>query len=506
MPIIIAVLVFLFLIPTKVHAYFDPLSVANNKYGIHIADTNDLLDVAPLINSTGGDWGYVTLVLPDSDKNTDKWQGVFNSLRRLHLIPIVRLATHVNGDSWVKPSKDDIHDWVIFLNSLNWPIENRYVALFNEPNHAKEWGGELDPEGYAELFTEFSKALRNSSPDYFILPAALDVSAANSVDSMDAAQYLQRMFSNNSALCDQIDGLNSHSYPNPGFSGSPFAIGRGTLKSYIWEESYLNSLGCTKKLPVFITETGWQHSEGKTRIPSLLSPQAVATYITDAAQTVWSDPQIVAVTPFVFSYQDVPFDHFSWKMLGSGELYEHANAYTQIAKVRGKPKQHESYTLEKPLLPVFLVAGSTYEFQSTIHNNGQNILDPREEYAIDVVDTINSVRFPQPYVVPLLEPNDKGTWNVTLSPPLSETSMHIVVRIGRPDDWTQLEEKFIRVVPPPSIHLTIPLGFKYQPSADHIKILIYDAKNTLIHEYNDVSLVKGDTFVKNLTNIIPQQR
>ena len=37
-------------------AISDPLSVPNNRFGIHIADLNDIPDVAPLVNSSGGDW------------------------------------------------------------------------------------------------------------------------------------------------------------------------------------------------------------------------------------------------------------------------------------------------------------------------------------------------------------------------------------------------------------------------------------------------------------------
>ena len=51
----------------QVKAVYDPLGVPNNRYGIHIADLNDISDVAPLVNSNGGDWGYVTLVASDND-------------------------------------------------------------------------------------------------------------------------------------------------------------------------------------------------------------------------------------------------------------------------------------------------------------------------------------------------------------------------------------------------------------------------------------------------------
>jgi len=71
--IITAIIIF-FSFPQPVQATYEPLSVPNNKYGIHIAEMTDLKDAAALVNSQNGDWGYVTLVIQDGDRNTGKWQ------------------------------------------------------------------------------------------------------------------------------------------------------------------------------------------------------------------------------------------------------------------------------------------------------------------------------------------------------------------------------------------------------------------------------------------------
>ena len=86
--------------------FFLPLSVfaanTNNKFGISMAQPNsdEFAKVKELVNSNGGDWGYVTLIIQENDRNKDKWQGIFNQLRNLHLIPIVRLATSPVGENW----------------------------------------------------------------------------------------------------------------------------------------------------------------------------------------------------------------------------------------------------------------------------------------------------------------------------------------------------------------------------------------------------------------------
>src|SRR3989338_6522114 len=126
----------------------DPLSVSNNVFGIHVIDENDLIDAAKLVNGNGGEWGYVTLVIREEDRDTSKWQRIFDKMRELKLIPIVRLATYAEEQNWAKPKAEDVDSWVIFLSSLNWVVKNRYVILFNEPNHSNEWGGTVSPEEY----------------------------------------------------------------------------------------------------------------------------------------------------------------------------------------------------------------------------------------------------------------------------------------------------------------------------------------------------------------------
>ncbi len=335
----ISILLFIFLcliIPGQSLAVYDPLSVPNNKYGIHVADPNDIPKVKNLVNSSGGSWGYVTLVIPQNERNLDIWQPIFNRMKRDHLIPIVRLATRVEESAWVKPSLTDANVWATFLSALPWPTKNRYVILFNEPNHAKEWGSEISPNEYADTLVAFSQALKEKSADFFILPAGLDASAPNGKETMDEELFLRWMLARQPSLAEALDGWTSHSYPNPGFSGSPYASGRGTIRTFEWELRLLGDLGIEKKLPVFITETGWAHN-GNAAAQSRLSPDDVSQYLTVAAETVWNHPQVAAVTPFLFNYQEPLFAMFSWLRLTTREPLAFYRSYQEIAKVNGAP-------------------------------------------------------------------------------------------------------------------------------------------------------------------------
>lgn len=162
-----------------VDAKYDPFITANNKFGIHILNESDIPEASRLVNSNGGSWGYVTLVIREDEKDVGRWEGFFNELKAKRLIPIVRLATKTENGNWAKPGEDSAQTWKEFLDKLPWPISNRYVVVFNEPNHRGEWGGELNPEEYASILDSFVDQFND---DYFVLPAGLDVAAPNSAN------------------------------------------------------------------------------------------------------------------------------------------------------------------------------------------------------------------------------------------------------------------------------------------------------------------------------------
>lgn len=494
----------LLLFPIKVHAIYDPLSMPNNPYGMHIVEYNDIPELPSVINTNGGDWGYVTIVLSDRDHDHGKIQRIFDQMRREHLIPIVRLATRPDGDRWLKPSADNYDKIVTFLSSLNWPIENRYVVLYNEPNHANEWGGDIDPEGYAKTIVDLGKKLKQASTDFFILPAGLDVSAASDSKSLNASDYLKRMVQAQPEFLHTIDGWTSHSYPNPGFSGSPYASGRGTLTSYSWELDQLKATGLTKQLPVFITETGWIHAEGKTTKFGAYSSEAVGKNLEIASQAVWKDPRIAAITPFVYNYQDVPFDNFSWKLLGNTGFYPFVESYKNILKKTGRPQQRESYDFLPQIIPPALVVNSSYTLTSQLNNLGQGIVDDTNGYGLELSSDTGEFGFlsdplpiiepfeKQPVTIHIRTPHATGTYTVTLS--LKHDALKIPLQIIH-----------LQVVPPPSISISTKLVWASSRSATDIKVIIYD-ESTIIHEFHGLSMKSGVIDVPNLTGVIPNKK
>jgi hypothetical protein len=380
--IIITTLILIFTtIATKpVMAVVDPRTSPNNKVGIHIIDESDLPDASQLVNSAGGDYGYVTFVIRSDQRDTNYWQSVFDKLRELHLIPIVRIASSQYDHSWHKLNPDEIDGWVTFLDSLNWIVQNRYVIVGNEPNHAKEWGGELNPEEYSDYFVNLTQKLKNESQDFFVMMAGMDASVPNSSVSMEEENYIQKVIAKNPDILNQIDGLASHSYPNPNFSGSPTDTGRGSLKTYEWEISLLERLGFTRDIPVFVTETGWAHSGFGDS--TYKSPDIIAEYFKTSFESVWNDPKVVAVTPFLLRYKEAPFNMFSWKD-ASGNNFKFFDSVYGLNKVAGYPQQITRGEIIKHITPAIFIGEENKFGYLYIKNTGQSIWKPDQTFIME---------------------------------------------------------------------------------------------------------------------------
>jgi hypothetical protein len=327
-----SILVISFLLfPKSSFAIEDPRSVDNNKFGIHLLFPAEIQKAAELINSSGGDWGYVTVPIQAGDKDLVKWQTFMDDAKRLHVIPIIRLATegdYFNTKVWRKPNFADIVDFANFLNSLEWPTKNRYVLVFNEVNRYDEWGGDANPAEYAQILSYSVTVFKSKSQDFFMIASGMDNAAATVPgQAYNQYDYYRRMNAAFPGIFLQIDGINSHSYPNPAFSQPPSRQNETSIASFRFEKQLIESMG-RSNLPVFITETGWTRNA--------LSDETIAGYYQEAFETVWNDSSIVAVTPFLLRAHTPPFDQFSFLTPTDG----HTKAYVkfqELKKVSGKP-------------------------------------------------------------------------------------------------------------------------------------------------------------------------
>lgn len=473
----------------------------NNKFGIHLAQPHleDLVKAKLLLNSTGGDWGYVTLVMQENDRNKDKWQEIFDKMREYHLISLVRIATQPEGNSWRRPTKEDADSWVEFLDSLNWVVKNRYVILFNEPNHATEWGSSVDAKNYADTMLLFAQKLKQKNPDFFVMLAGLDASAPQALPSyQDESSFLQQVF--NSETIQQwntvLSGLASHSYPNPGFSGIPYGFGRGTVRTYQWELDLLKQLGI-KDMPVFITETGWVRGD----------ESQVADNYKIAFENVWlPDGRVVAVTPFVFDYQGDPFLSFSWKLPSiqaseTHEFYQQFYTVQGITKEKGNPAQVEKGDILVDL-PSELVAHSNFHFSLKLKNTGQALWDKQSGYQLSIISSqgppfeyfFSEVRRIQPFKEEELDMYVKT--NGTLGKRKATIAL-----MKNEETILSSKEWAFEIFPLPQLHFSVNLFPHLKSNGDGFEIQVFNNKEEIVFKKKGVAVRDGNGKVEEIRNV-----
>jgi hypothetical protein len=312
----------------------DKLWEKNNKFGLYIyAEEPDMFELAQkLVNSNGGEWGYVLIPYNVKDLDYGKWSRVFEQLRSKKLIPIIQL-----WDVNISDYKKQTQKAADFLNGFLWPIKYKYISVYNETNDSKFWYGNADPEEYAKILDYTIKTFKKENEDFFMINGAFNITTSSDDLRMDAFEYMKKMNEKVPGIFGKLDGWASHPYPQPNFAGDPNTVGRWGIRAYEEELKFLkDKLGVKNDLPVFITETGWAHAEGANYNPSYLPVKTVAENLKIAYEDYWlKDDRVRAVTPFTIRY-DPPFDHFSW-VNQDNVPYLHYEVIKSLKKVKGEP-------------------------------------------------------------------------------------------------------------------------------------------------------------------------
>lgn len=463
----------------------------NNKVGIHIAsvEQGDVADASTLVN-TNGDWGYMTLVIREDERDVAKVQALFDQMREKHLIPIVRIATRGEGSAWRVPGEGEADEWANFLNSLRWVTKERYVILFNEPNHATEWGGSVNPEEYARVALTFSTELKERNNDFFVMLGGLDLTAPDSgTQYMDAGSFYARLFASvpASEWKGKINGIASHSYPNPGFGGNVWDTGKSSIRGYEWELAQYVNYG-VGELQVFITETGW-------KLGATITPEDIARYMEEAYRLVWlPDNRVRAVTPFILNYQSEPFAGFSWKKSPS-EYYPVYGAIKNMEKKHGTPSLYERVTIITPL-PSTVTADSTIYGTVIIRNDGESIIDGEEGSLLISQNPI--ISFSQ---LPRIKPGETGKVSYTITSD-QEGTMPVKIFLKRNDVTVQELTWNIRVVPSISLRLFVTLLFSGLKPQSMFEVQLFDKENHLVYQRGSLTPNSGVLELGGVTNVV----
>lgn len=475
-------------------------AASNNKFGISLLQptSEDIRDAAHLVNGSSGDWGYVTLVIQENDRDIRKWQDLFEQLRSEHLIPIIRLATSPQGEVWKRPEEKDIEGWVEFLNKLNWVVKKRYIVLFNEPNHASEWGGEVDPEGYAKISYQFAKAIKESNGDYILMFAGMDAAAPSYPPQYeDSGIFIRKMFAvDDIELEKYIDAWSTHSYPNPAFSGSVWDTGKKTVRGYEYELELLKELGVKKNLPVFITETGW--IEGK-----VLEHQIAENYYIAFNQIWGKDDRVQAVTPFVFKYLAEPFIGFSWKKDSRNALQY--DAVKDIPKQKGDGEQIQKGAIEIKL-PKTLIARSTYHFPVYLKNEGQAIWSEEEGYELLINSDSEEVKT-LASAIQQIRPFEEDKIGITIRTPSEPKTMKIALNLNKKgESIVSTKYHTITIEPFPELIIKTSIFPKFTANERNLEVQLFNKEEELVFSKKGLTLRNGRIAVDTVSDVIPGER
>ena len=313
----------------------------------HIAAAADILE----------EGGFVTQLIRSDDLDVEKWQHFLDLCAEFNLTPIVRLATTDNPEigGWNAPPVDAdgsyttiAGEFAAFVGALEW-VTAPTIIVHNEPNHGNEWGGVVDPVGYARYLIAVADALHAVNGDTIVLNAPFDTFAPHTNGEWflggppltDAESFMDEMVSAEPDVFTHIDGWATHPYPLGAFIQPPWSretafdylngasnpysrpVPRGVhnrgINSYEWELYKLEQYG-VDELPVYITETGWYNDAPNADIWLDLALRGNnGRYPDQPDATGWipwlEDDRVVAITPFAFNGDPTRWGRFNWLVL-----------------------------------------------------------------------------------------------------------------------------------------------------------------------------------------------
>jgi hypothetical protein len=160
----------------------------------------------------------------DGDFHQDAWakyDAIVEAAERHGLRIIARIDF---PPAWARPLGStptapprDYADFGDFIADFVRHYEGRvqFLQIWNEPNLAAEWGGEIDPAAYAELLRVAATAARDVDPNVVILSAPLAMTTENSARAMDDLSYWQALYDAGAAPYFDIMSANAYGLDQP---------------------------------------------------------------------------------------------------------------------------------------------------------------------------------------------------------------------------------------------------------------------------------------------------
>ncbi|MEX2425644.1 MAG: hypothetical protein WD401_02675 [Thermomicrobiaceae bacterium] len=196
----------------------------------------------------------------------DSWQKYDEivELAERHGVRIIARLDHT--PPWARPDgtefatpptrAEDFGDFVeTFVERYKGRVQ--HIQIWNEPNLSREWGGEIDPEGYVDLLEEAYGRAKSVDPDVVVLSAPMAMTNEDSERAMPEFDYWERMYADGAG--EFFDVLTATGYgidQPPEDEPDPAVI---NLRRIELVRQIMERNGDGGK-PVWLTEYGWNAS------------------------------------------------------------------------------------------------------------------------------------------------------------------------------------------------------------------------------------------------------
>ena len=156
----------------------------------------------------------------------------------------------------------------------------QFIQIWNEPNLAAEWGGTIDPAGYAALLRAAAEAARSVDPNVVILSAPLAMTTENSERAMDDLSYWQALYDAGAAPYFDIMSANAYGLDQP-YEAAPDPGVLNIRRIELLRELAVANGDAGK--PIWLNEYGWNASP-----PDFPAEQLIWSRVPEERQAEWT--------------------------------------------------------------------------------------------------------------------------------------------------------------------------------------------------------------------------
>ncbi len=199
----------------------------------------------------------------DPEFQQDSWQKYDEIVDLAEEYGIRIIARLDHTPEWARPEGSGFHtppsDPAVFGRFVEAFVERysgriQYIQIWNEPNLAREWGGEIDPNGYFELLREAYVGAKSADPEVVVLSAPMAMTNEHSERAIPEFDYWEALYDLGAG--DYFDVLTATGYgidqaPDEEPSHDVINLRRIELLRDVLED-----YGDSEK-PIWLTEYGW---------------------------------------------------------------------------------------------------------------------------------------------------------------------------------------------------------------------------------------------------------